>query len=478
MVSISGIRGIVGTSLTPETIVKYTAAFAEYCNRGTVIIGRDGRVTGQSIAHIVSSTLLQMGCDVVAIGVCPTPTVQLAVQLKKAAGGICITASHNPIEWNGLKFISPTGLFLDADENKAFWDIADRQARSYVPWNKQGNHFADPGLVDQHIENVLSLSYLDVNRIRRRQFRVVIDCVNAAGGVIIPKLLRALGCKVIEMGCDVSGIFSHTPEPIPENLSGICSRVREEKADLGVAVDPDVDRLVLINEKGEPFGEEYTLASAVKFVLGRESSRNSASTIHNSKSAIPARQNGSQKAGGRNLQFLKVVTNLSTTRAIDEICALYDAELTRTAVGEIHVAKKMREIGAIVGGEGNGGVILPESHIGRDAPVGVGLTLQHLTEFGGTLSELKASLPQYFITKGKVELGTLNPEEVLKRLQAAHSAKGRATTIDGLKLDYSDSWVHLRKSNTEPILRIIAEAPEKKRADELVAAFTKEILEK
>jgi phosphomannomutase len=459
MVSISGIRGIVGTSLIPETIVKYTAAFAEYCNRDTVVIGRDGRVTGKSIAHIVSSTLLQMGCDVIAIGVSPTPTVQLAVQLRKAAGGICITASHNPMEWNGLKFISSTGLFLDGDENQAFWNIADRQPRSYTPWNKQGHHSSDPGLVDEHIRNVLSLSYLDVSRIRQRQFRVVVDCVNAAGGIIIPRLLRELGCSVIEMGCDVSGIFSHTPEPIPENLSGVCSRVREENADLGVAVDPDVDRLVLIDEHGNPFGEEYTLASAVKFVLGKESSRNSQSTM-------------------QRLRALKVVTNLSTTRAIDDICALHNAELTRTSVGEIHVAKKMRELGAIVGGEGNGGVILPESHIGRDAPVGVGLTLQHLVEFGGTLSELRASLPQYFITKGKIDLGSLNPEEVLERLQASHSGKGRATTTDGLKIDFPDAWVHLRKSNTEPILRIIAEAPEKKRADDLVAAFTKEILDK
>jgi len=459
MVSISGIRGIVGESLTPETIVKYAAAYAEYCGRGTVIMGRDGRVTGKSIGHIVSSTLLQMGCDVVGIGVCPTPTVQLAMKLRKAAGGICITASHNPIEWNGLKFISPSGLFLDADENQAFWNIADGQPRSYVPWNKQGKHSADPGLVEEHIRNVLSLSYLDVNRIRQRKFKIVVDCVNAAGGVIIPKLLREFGCNVIEMGCDVSGIFSHTPEPIPENLSGICYRVREEKADLGIAVDPDVDRLVLINEMGEPIGEEYTLANVVKFVLDRETSQNSKLTIRNPRS-------------------LKVVTNLSTTRAIDDICKLYDAELTRTAVGEIHVAKKMREIDAIIGGEGNGGVILPESHIGRDAPVGVGLTLQHLTDFGGTLSELKASLPQYSITKMKIGLGTLNPDDVLKRIQDAHRDTGRATTIDGLKLDFPDCWVHLRKSNTEPILRIIAEARQKTKADELVAAFTKEILDK
>jgi phosphomannomutase len=452
MVSISGIRGVLGSSLTPEIVVKYAAAFAEYCNRGTIIIGRDGRITGKSIGHLVSSTLLQMGCDVVSIGICPTPTVQLAVQQKKADGGICITASHNPMEWNGLKFISPTGLFLDAEENRAFWNIADRQPRSYVPWNRQGNHTANPGLVDDHIRNVLSLSYLDVNSIRQKHFRVVADCVNAAGGIIIPKLLKDLGCTVIEMGCDMSGVFSHTPEPIPENLSGICSRVREEKADLGVAVDPDVDRLVLINEKGEPFGEEYTLASAVKFVLGRESA-------HHAKA-------------------LQVVTNLSTTRAIDDICTQYGAQVTRTAVGEIHVAKKMREIGAIVGGEGNGGVILPESHIGRDAPVGIGLTLQHLTEFGGTLSELRASLPPYFITKGKIELGSLNPDEVLTKIEHAHRGNGKATTIDGLKIDFSDSWVHLRKSNTEPIMRIIAEAPEKVTANELVAALTKEILAK
>jgi len=362
------------------------------------------------------------------------------------------------MEWNGLKFISPSGLFLDADENQELWNIADRQPRSYVPWNKQGTHTANPELVDEHINNVLSLSYIDVDRIRKRRFRVVADCVNAAGGIIIPRLLRALGCTVIEMNCEVSGLFSHTPEPIPENLGGICSRVRDEKADIGVAVDPDVDRLVLIDEKGEPLGEEYTLASAVKFVLGKASNLNSKLAIRDSKS-------------------LTVVTNLSTTRAIDDICATYDAELTRTAVGEIHVAKKMRELGAIVGGEGNGGVILPESHIGRDAPVGIGLTLQHLTEFGGTLSSLKASLPQYFITKGRVDVGSLNPDDVLRRLQARHSGEGRATTFDGLKLDFSDCWVHLRKSNTEPILRIIAEAPDKKKADELVAAFSKEILQ-
>jgi len=273
---------------------------------------------------------------------------------------------------------------------------------------------------------------------------------------MIPKLLREFGCDVVEMNCDVSGFFSHTPEPIPENLSGLSDRVKEEHADLGIAVDPDVDRLVLIDEKGEPIGEEYTIASVVKFVLEKESL---------SKSSIANRQS----------QTPRVVVNLSTTRAIDDICARFGAELIRTPVGEINVAKKMKEVGAIVGGEGSGGVILPASHIGRDAPVGIGLTLQHLAEFGGTVSELKQSLPQYSITKGKVDLGTLNPDDVLSRLQNKYSAKGKVTTTDGLKLDFPEYWVHLRKSNTEPIIRIIAEALHKAKADELVASFISEI---
>jgi phosphomannomutase len=457
MVSISGIRGIVGQTLTPETIVKYAAAFAEYCEGGTVVIGRDGRVTGKSIAHIVSSTLLQMGCDVIAVGVCPTPTVALAVELKKASGGIAITASHNPMEWNGLKFFASTGLFLDSTENKALWTIADRETRSYAAWNKQGTHAADPGLLDEHIKNVLSLPYIETNKVSGRKFRVVVDCVNAAGSVIVPRLLREFGCDVVEMNCDSSGIFAHTPEPIPENLSELSVRVREERADLGIAVDPDVDRLVLIDEKGEPIGEEYTIASVVKFVLQKERGKRPKSATFGT---------GSQK----------VVVNLSTTRAVDDIAKEYGAELIRTPVGEIHVAKKMKEVGAIVGGEGNGGVILPASHIGRDALVGIGLTLQHLAEFGGTLSELKRSLPQYIITKGKVDLGGLNPDGILKRLQEAYIGKGVATTTDGLKLDFTDSWVHLRKSNTEPIIRIIAEASAKRDADNLVATFTKEIM--
>ncbi len=452
MVTISGIRGVVGHTLTPETIVKYASAFGEYCNRGTIVLGRDGRVTGKSIGHIVSCTLLQMGCDVIAIGVCPTPTVALAVTTKKAAGGISITASHNPMKWNGLKFLAPTGLFLDGEENRALWALADGPPRVYTPWNKQGKHVADPGFIDEHINNVLSLRYIDASAVKRRRFKIVVDCVNAAGAVIVPKLLSELGCEVVEMYCDSSGIFPHTPEPLPENLTELSARVRTERADLGIAVDPDGDRLVLIDEKGESIGEEYTLACVIDFVLEKQS-KSPQGTV------VPP-----------------VVVNLSTTRAIDDVVAKYGVGLLRTAVGEINVAKKMKEVGAVVGGEGNGGVMLSASHIGRDAAVGIGLILQQLTEFGGPLSDLKKSLPQYSIVKGKVDLGSIDPDRVLKSLEGRFGGNAKATTIDGLKLDFQSSWVHLRKSNTEPIIRIIAEAPEKREADDLVKQFTSAIL--
>ncbi len=449
MVSISGIRGIVGSTLTPEVIVKYTSAFGEYCKRGKIVIGRDGRITGKSIGHLVSSTLLQMGCDVTALGICPTPSVALAVEKTRAAGGISITASHNPMMWNGLKFFGRTGLFLDALENRDLWAIADRPSRSYAPWDKQGKHTSLESFLDDHIKAVLSIPYIQPELIKKRHFKVVLDCVNAAGGIIVPKLLKQLGCDVVEMNCDVSGVFSHTPEPIPENLTDLCKRVRKEKADIGIAVDPDVDRLVLINELGEPFGEEYTIANVVKFVLNKET--------------------------GRKAKSKSIVVNLSTTRAVQDIATSHGYATVRTPVGEINVAKKMKEIGAIVGGEGSGGVILPYVHYGRDAIVGIALTLQHLAEFGGTVSELRKTMPQYFITKGKVEIGKLNPDNVLTIIKDNHGAMGSINTDDGLKIDFPDSWVHLRKSNTEPIVRIIAEAPEKKTADKLVSDFTKEI---
>ena len=452
MVSISGIRGIIGESLTPEVAVKYSAAFAEYCRRNSgeapaIVVGRDGRSTGAMLTDLVCSTLSAAGARVRLLGICPTPTVQLAVEKEHAAGGIAVTASHNPMEWNGLKFMASSGMFLDAAQNRNFWKIAE-EARTYARWKSLGNVIADPSWLARHIEMVLALPYLTPETIRKRNFVVVADCVNAAGGMIVPELLERLGCRVIRENCDVSGVFQHTPEPIPENLAGLASRVVAEKADLGIAVDPDVDRLVLITEEGKPFVEEYTVASAVQFVLGKE-----------------------QKSG----KHLRVAVNLSTTRAVDDIARAYGAEMVRTPVGEINVAKKMKEIGAIVGGEGSGGVILPALHFGRDAIVGIGLLLQMLAEFGGTASALKASLPQYAIAKGKIEIGAGSPAAVLERIAGTHHANGRVNTDDGVKIDFPDYWVHLRKSNTEPIVRIIAEARTAAEASRIVEKWKMEL---
>jgi phosphomannomutase len=455
MISISGIRGIVGESLTPEVAVKYAAAYGGYCKSLTrgkpeVVLGRDGRSTGKVLANIVASTLISTGVDVRAIGVCPTPTVQLAVERSDAVGGISVTASHNPAEWNGLKFMASTGMFLDSDENKRFWSIADNGEARYSRWDSLGRHVADDSWIRKHVEAVLSLSCIDAPAIRKRRFKIVVDCVDAAGGVIVPTLLRELGCEIVEMNCDVSGVFAHPPEPLPENLTDLARRVTAEQADLGIAVDPDVDRLVLITEKGEPLGEEYTIATAVKFVLAKE-----------------------RKLGRTYTQ--SVVVNLSTTRAVEDIAAQYGAKVIRTPVGEINVAKKMKEIGAVVGGEGSGGVILPAVHFGRDAIVGIGLILQLLAESGGTLSQLKAGLPQYHIVKTKVELERTSPDDMLKRIELMNNGAGRMNTDDGLRIDFPGYWVHLRKSNTEPIIRVIAEAGTMEQAQSVMEKFRKDI---
>lgn len=450
MVSISGIRGIVGESLTPETIVKYAAGFAEYCKRGTIIVGRDGRITGKSIADIVVATLLQMGCKVVSLGICPTPTVGLAIEKMHAAGGIVITASHNPMIWNGLKFIGSSGMFLNGEENRQFWAISDQGNFSYKKWNDQGTLTEDPDFINEHINTILALPCIKRTEIAGRKLKVVVDCVNTAGGNIVPKLLRELGCEVIEMNCEISGIFSHTPEPIPENLTDLSARVIKEKADLGIAVDPDVDRLVLITEEGKPFVEEYTIVSTTKFILEAE------------------------KQMGRTDHI--VVVNLSTTRAVEDVAKEYGAKVYRTPVGEINVASRMKQLHSVIGGEGSGGVILPEVHLGRDAIVGIGLFMQLLANFGGKASALKASLPQYEIVKNKIELGTLKPDEILKRLHEKYSKTETTNFDDGLKIDFPASWVHLRKSNTEPIIRIIAEAKTRDEAAQLVDRFQKEII--
>ncbi len=450
MISISGIRGVVGESLTPEVIVKYAAAFARYSNSGKIVIGRDGRITGKIVGDLVSSTLLSMGCDVVALGVAPTPTIQIAVEQLHAAGGISITASHNPIQWNGLKFIGNSGMFLNGEENRRLWAIAEEGKFRYVPWAMLGRHTSDDSFLRQHDDMVLSLPIITAELIRKRRFKVVLDCINSAGSLIVPQLLRRLGCDVVEMNCDGSGIFARPPEPIPENLTELCRKVVEEKADLGIAVDPDVDRLVLITENGEPFGEEYTITAVVRYMLERH---------FRDQTSAPS-----------------VVVNLSTTLAVDAVARPYGARVYRTAVGEINVAQKMKEVKALVGGEGSGGVIVPAVHYGRDAIVGIGIIMQQLAEWRGTLSEFKSSLPQYFITKSKVEIERKSPEALLEKIARDHVRNGNSNTDDGLKIMFPNSWVHLRKSNTEPIIRIIAEAPTMGEAESLLQRFKDDIL--
>ncbi|MDP2208578.1 MAG: phosphoglucosamine mutase [Bacteroidota bacterium] len=454
IVSISGVRGIVGESLTPDVAVLYSKAFAEYCLQRTpqgkrckIVLGRDGRITGKILTNIISSTLLSMGCDVVAIGICPTPTVALAVEKSDAIGGIAVTASHNPMQWNGMKFFNSMGLFLDTNETKDFLEVVKEQKLGYAGWDKIGTHQSDEAWIQKHIDTVLQLNCIDVEKIKSRKFKVVLDCINSAGGVIVPPLLKMLGCEVIEMNCDVSGVFAHTPEPIPENLTALAQKVRDEKANIGIAVDPDVDRLVLITEKGEPLGEEYTIASVVNFVLSKE------------LRAVSSEQ-----------KVKRVVVNLSTTRAVDDIARSHNAEVVRTPVGEINVAMKMKEVGAVIGGEGSGGVIYPEAHYGRDAIVGIGLVLQMLAEFGGSLSEYKSALPQYYITKSKIEIGSLNPDELLSRIIQKYRNE-KINTDDGVKIDFAEGWVHLRKSNTEPIVRIIGEAKSREEAEKLIENF-------
>ncbi len=427
IVSISGLRGVVGDSLTPETVIRYANAFAKFTGNGKIMVGRDGRYHGEMLAEILIGALAANGCEVTDIGVCPTPTVQLAAEHSEAAGGIAVTASHNPMEWNGLKFVNEKGVFLDAEENKRMWKFTD-VAPKYAAFNSTGRIEHNDFFLRDHIRRVMAIKSVDVEAIRKRHFKVVVDCVNAGGTVVVPALLNEFGCRVIKMNCEPTGEFPRKPEPIPENLGAVMDRVRTEKADLGIVVDPDVDRLVLITEKGEPFSEEYTIAQAVKFIFSKTPEDKRVAAV-----------------------------NLSTTRAVDIIASELGGKVHRSAVGEINVVKKMKKVGAVVGGEGSGGVILPEVHYGRDALVGIGITLQHLLEFGGTLSELKESLPKYEIAKMRIDIGKGNPDKVIASVKKSYS-KFKTNSEDGLKIDAPDYWIHLRKSNTEPIIRVIAEA--------------------
>lgn len=442
MTSISGLRGVVGDTLTPEIISKYVSAFAHLTGHGKVVIGRDSRPSGNFISLIARGTLISMGCEVVDLGIVPTPTVQLMTELTGADAGLVITASHNPSQWNGLKFIGSNGLFLPPEKAKQLFSLADASVYRPVTYDKLGFVSEDNNAIDEHIKRVLNLDFLNVDALKKRKFKVALDTVNGAGGVILPKLLEALGCTVFGINLETTGFFAHTPEPLPENLVDLGKVVRENKADLGIATDPDVDRCALLDEKGAPLGEEYTLTLATKFIL-------------------------SKKMGN-------VVTNLSTTRAVEDIARYYNCPIYRTPVGEIHVANFMREKGAAIGGEGNGGVILPEIHLGRDAPVAVALTLQHLLEFDGTISKLKAEMPQYSIAKHKVSIDDLDADKIFKKFEKKYSDYD-INKDDGLKIDLDDHWIHLRKSNTEPIIRLIVEAKNAEEADRICFEIIKEI---
>lgn len=439
MVSISGIRGIVGEALIPFEIVKFVSAFAEFCGRGKIMLGRDTRMHSLFISQLASGVLLSMGCDVIDVGICPTPTLQLAVEHSDASGGVMITASHNPGEWNGLKFISSDGTFLTSEQHKKFVELAEEGNFNFAKWNLVGNYIQDESFLDKHIEKIFKIDFIEPERIKARKFKVVVDCINGAGSEIVPKLLESFGCEVIRLNCDGNGKFTHEPEPLPENLTELCEMVRQTKADFGIAVDPDADRLVLVTEEGEPFGEEYTIVQAVKIVLEKRSM----------------------------LGDKSIVVNLSTTKAVDEVAKIYNARVYRSPVGEINVVKKMKDVGAIIGGEGSGGVIFPEVHYGRDSLVGIALILQNLVEFGGKISDFKKTLPKFEIYKTKIGIKDIDQDEVFGKVIEIYK-DAEINTDDGIRVDFGDKWIHLRKSNTEPVLRVIAEARNKEEARELV----------
>lgn len=445
IISISGIRGIFGESLTPENIVKYTAAFAMYMKSKKIVIGRDGRAGGETVEKLVENTLLFAGCEVVNIGIAPTPTITLAVETLKAAGGISITASHNPQEWNGMKFINSKGIFLDADENKELWKYFDNTEGYFVSQDKLKQVEYYPGFADYHIARVLKINSLNIKLIKKRKFKVVVDCVNASGSKIIPDLLAKLGCKVIKIDCEPSGIFTRKPEPLPENLKRTCAAVKKNKADIGIVIDPDADRMVIITEKGEPFGEENTITTVVKHILSKTK---------------PAKR--------------IAAINLSTSRSVDDVVKELGGKLYKAPVGEINVIKKMKQVKAIVGGEGSGGVILPEVHYGRDSLVGTAIILSEIAESGLKVSEYKKSLPEYHIRKAKISLENINPDEIFEYLRNKYRDYPQ-NFEDGLRLDFDRGWVNFRKSNTEPIIRIIAEAKTPKEAEEMQQKFGKEI---
>jgi phosphomannomutase len=442
---ISGIRGIVGETLLPETVLRYAPAFAAWCGGGAIVVGYDGRPSGAPLLDLVRGALQLAGADVIDCGVVPTPTVQLAVEHASARGGIVVTASHNPAPWNGLKFLGPDGVFLDAEQNAAFFALAAAGTAPRADWTSLGHLTRDDDAIDRHIARVLETLPLDVPRIRALGLRVAVDAVNAAGSRAVPDLLARLGCTVVPVACDGSGVFPHTPEPLPENLVTLGEAVRASGADLGMAIDPDADRLVLFDERGDPFGEEYTITIALHALLS-----------------------STADTGART-----VAVNLSTTRAVDDVARRSGAVVHRAPVGEINVVKRMRAVNAVAGGEGSGGVIVPAVHAGRDALVGAALVLQALAAHGGSASALRASMPDYRIRKYKYDAAGVDRATAFARVRAAFCAE-RINDEDGIRIDFEAGWVHLRASNTEPIVRVIAEAATADAADALAARVADE----
>ena len=444
--SISGIRGTIGgptgDTLNPLDIVKFTTAYATFMKRGAkgegrkkIVVGRDARISGDMVRNVVCGTLMGMGLDVIDINLATTPTTELAVRWTGALGGIIITASHNPRQWNALKLLNGEGEFLTKADGNEVLSIAEKEDFDYADVDSLGSYTRDDSFNQRHIESVLSLKLADVDAIRNAKFKVCVDAINSVGGIILPDLLKALGVEYTILNSTANGDFAHNPEPLEKNLQGIMDEMRSGKYDLGIVVDPDVDRLAFICENGEMFGEEYTLVSVADYVL--------------------------QHTPGN------TVSNLSSTRALRDVTERHGGTYTAAAVGEVNVTTKMKEVGAVIGGEGNGGVIYPESHYGRDALVGIALFLSSLAHKKCTASQLRATFPNYFIAKNRIDLTpSTDIDAILEKVKEMYASE-KITDIDGVKIDFPDKWVHLRKSNTEPIIRVYSEAATMDEADAL-----------
>ena len=453
--SISGIRGTIGgkpgDNLTPIDAVKFAAAYGiwlkDYSQKANlkVVIGRDARLSGEMIQNLVVSTLLGLGIDVIDLDLSTTPTVEIAVPMENADGGIILTASHNPKQWNALKLLNEKGEFLDAAQGAKILEIAEKEDFDFSEVDDLGSITKNDAYIDIHIDEVLNLSLVDADTIRKAQFKVVVDGVNSTGGIAIPKLLETLGVEVVKLYCEPTGHFPHNPEPLKEHLGDICDLVIKENADFGIVVDPDVDRLAFISNDGEIFGEEYTLVACANYVLGKTKGN--------------------------------TVSNLSSSRALRDITQKHGGTYEAAAVGEVNVVTKMKANKAIIGGEGNGGIIYPESHYGRDSLVGTALFLMLMAEKGGTVKALRDSYPSYFMSKKKIQLTPeLDVDGILKAMADKYQNED-ISTIDGVKIDFAENWVHLRKSNTEPIIRIYTEAKTQNEADGLADRIIGEIEE-